>query len=345
MDNGEPIPFLLSIDERAQEQYEQSYSNVHARRRLYNYARPPINLSPEFKRGIGLHQSLDFHSSEERELLEVVFKEIDDEIIDIERKLAQMLDLKGTERVLDVGCSDGAFLRYLALGQGHKGEMVGIDKFNHAAFNQRIALGGRYVPIEFFTNDAAEQIWFPSDSIDVITNKFVVYHAERWEHMLDEMLRVVRPGGKVALATRGIENMNSVWEDTDEMADEMAKDEGVPKNERIEAFYHDAPPEEVIAEFEKRFEMIDYFEQSSKTNGSYLSLKGVQGWWDLYSSFFSIKDFKKYAKNPDDIEGLFMKLDKLVHEKVRPKYEDEINRRGEYRLEVEQYILIGTPKK
>jgi ubiquinone/menaquinone biosynthesis C-methylase UbiE len=110
--------------------------------------------------------------------------------------LAQALPLG--VKVLEVGTGKGRFLIRLAR---HAGTITTVDI---AAEEQRCArLNARYEGLEwktrFVVRDAARLPW-PPGSFDAAVTMNAMHHISRFKRVLKEMLRVVKPGGKIVLA-------------------------------------------------------------------------------------------------------------------------------------------------
>jgi SAM-dependent methyltransferase len=125
-----------------------------------------------------------------------------------ERELDQ-LNLRGDEHLLDVGCGRGAVL-IAAARRLPAGRVVGIDLWRglHQLGNDMAAtyanaeVNGVADRVELHTGDMTE-LPFPDDSFDVITSALAVHNvksAEGRHRALDEMVRVLRPGGRLLLA-------------------------------------------------------------------------------------------------------------------------------------------------
>jgi len=127
-----------------------------------------------------------------------------------ERARRQMLDAiawRGDERVLDVGCGNG-FLLVEAAKRLSTGTAIGIDAWKTGAGDQRAETARRNAYLEGVGDrveikDAdARQMPFPSQSLDVIVSSLMLHHAggsaDR-HRVLAEMLRVLKPGGKIVL--------------------------------------------------------------------------------------------------------------------------------------------------
>lgn len=99
-------------------------------------------------------------------------------------------------RLLDVGCGTGDFLR-LARTRGW--QVTGTELSPYAV--QAAAVDGLTV--------MGGEIWeagFPSDAFDVVTCWHVIEHAADPRRLLEEVRRVLRPGGWLLLATPNLED-------------------------------------------------------------------------------------------------------------------------------------------
>ena len=105
--------------------------------------------------------------------------------------------LKPGMRVLDAGCGSGRNLVYL-LRSGY--EVYGIDESEDAIRQVRqlaSTLAPQLSPNNFRT-EPVEQLSFADESVDVVVSSAVLHFArseEHWQAMLEEMWRVLRPGG------------------------------------------------------------------------------------------------------------------------------------------------------
>jgi len=100
-------------------------------------------------------------------------------------KVDRLLDLKPGERVLEVGCGAGHLTTRLA---ARGVDIVGIDANPKAS-----AIAGT----DRVRTMQAESLAFANDSFDVIVSVHAIEHIPGLEGALDEMARVLRPGGRV----------------------------------------------------------------------------------------------------------------------------------------------------
>jgi 2-polyprenyl-3-methyl-5-hydroxy-6-metoxy-1,4-benzoquinol methylase len=111
------------------------------------------------------------------------------------RRLSNLLAVLGrpssTVRLLDVGCSSGAFL-HSALRLGFSAE--GVEPSADAAQTARAA------GLKVFTG-YLEQAQFPDASFDAITLIEIVEHLRDARSLLQECARILKPGGVVLVTT------------------------------------------------------------------------------------------------------------------------------------------------
>ena len=99
--------------------------------------------------------------------------------------------------VLDVGCGAGDDLRSLAQLVGPTGRVVGVD--NSETMLQEARERTRGLPVECHTGDA-HHLDFAADSFDSCRAERVLQHVEDPFQAFAELVRVVRPGGRVVVA-------------------------------------------------------------------------------------------------------------------------------------------------
>ena len=124
-------------------------------------------------------------------------------------ELLDQLELRGDERVLDVGCGRGAVL-LLAAARVPRGRAVGIDLWsahdqsgNAEAVTRRNAeLEGVSDRVELVTGDMRE-LPLPDGSFDVVVSSLAIHNLSDPRdrvRALDEIVRVLKPGGRVVIA-------------------------------------------------------------------------------------------------------------------------------------------------
>lgn len=109
------------------------------------------------------------------------------------------LDLRGGERILDVGSGLGQFSRRMASAAGYK--VVGVER-DPAQINtarRLAAAAGEEGLVDFRRGDATalplgDEEWA---SFDIVHTRFLLEHVDNPEAVLEQMTRAVRPGGRV----------------------------------------------------------------------------------------------------------------------------------------------------
>jgi ubiquinone/menaquinone biosynthesis C-methylase UbiE len=114
-------------------------------------------------------------------------------------RLLETAHLEPGEVVLEVGCGTGVLDRWLAHRTGGANKIVGMD-INRFLLREAMALArqeGLEHLIEFREGNA-EAMPFPDNSFDVAMSSTVIQRVDA-DRMLPEMVRVTRPGGRVAV--------------------------------------------------------------------------------------------------------------------------------------------------
>lgn len=99
--------------------------------------------------------------------------------------------LEGYDRILDVGTGEGQVAR-LAMGQGSS-LVVGVDPTANQVAEARRRAGG---PV--YARAGADRLPFPDEAFDAVVACLVFEHIEAVDQAIDEVARVLRPGGRFA---------------------------------------------------------------------------------------------------------------------------------------------------
>lgn len=99
------------------------------------------------------------------------------------------------QRVLDVGCGTGVLARAAAERVGPQGLVVGLDPNA-----QMLAVARRKPSGVVWQSGAAEALPFDDASFDAVVSQFALMFVESTSVAIAEMLRVLRPGGRLAVA-------------------------------------------------------------------------------------------------------------------------------------------------
>jgi ubiquinone/menaquinone biosynthesis C-methylase UbiE len=134
---------------------------------------------------------------------EVFFQSLDaaDALESIQAYRQRMLDLCPPtvgQRILDVGCGIGHSALRLAPLVGATGCVVGLDKSDPLITEARRRATGLSAPLTYQVGDA-QHLDFPPQRFDVCRTERVLMYVDNPQQALDEMLRIVRPGGMLVL--------------------------------------------------------------------------------------------------------------------------------------------------
>ena len=130
--------------------------------------------------------------------------------LEVVQKVVDETRLQPGERVLDVGCGPGSLDRWLAYHTGEANPIVAVDISTHlmreaAALARSEGLEG----VIEFREASAEALPFPDSSFDV-SMSFTVAPFVDADLMLGEMMRVTRPGGRIAALANAADRPNII---------------------------------------------------------------------------------------------------------------------------------------
>lgn len=119
---------------------------------------------------------------------------------DVRQRMAALLDLQPSQRVLDVGCGTGDELRRLAPLLAPGGCAVGVDKSADmiAEASARCSVAVQ-VDVDFRQGDA-QDLRFCDGVFDACRAERILQHVAHPERAVREMLRILRSGGRLALS-------------------------------------------------------------------------------------------------------------------------------------------------
>ena len=106
------------------------------------------------------------------------------------------LGLKGGEAVLDAGCGPGYDAIRMASVVGRTGRVTGIDLSERMIAIAGAKAEGTGLPVSFRTGDV-HKLPFPDASFDAVRIERTLQILDNPGQILDEMIRVLRPGGRL----------------------------------------------------------------------------------------------------------------------------------------------------
>ncbi|MCW2955954.1 MAG: class SAM-dependent methyltransferase [Thermoleophilia bacterium] len=114
------------------------------------------------------------------------------------------------EQVLEVGCGDGRFSAQLRDELGAR--VVAFD------FSPGMAAQAALRGLDVQIGDIQVMPW-PDAQFDVVVANWMLYHVPDLDRGLAEIVRVLRPGGRLVASTMGHRHMRELWDLVDDGAD------------------------------------------------------------------------------------------------------------------------------
>lgn len=100
--------------------------------------------------------------------------------------------------MIDVGCGPGNFTGLFGAAVGESGMAVGVDASHHMLRRATLDNAGRNI---VYLRADAQNLPFTDRSTDAVTCLMALYLIEDPFKALDEIARVLRPGGRVVILT------------------------------------------------------------------------------------------------------------------------------------------------
>jgi len=127
----------------------------------------------------------------------------------VSEALCEAMDLHSTERALDIACGNGN----ASLSAARRGcQVTGIDLARGLLIQAGERSSAEHVHVHFLEGDA-ESLPFKGESFDVVLSTFGVMFAPDRKRAVNELMRVLKTGGKIGLATW--------WSETDVRISEL----------------------------------------------------------------------------------------------------------------------------
>jgi predicted nicotinamide N-methyase len=121
------------------------------------------------------------------------------------RTLLDLAQIHPGEKVLDVGCGSGVAIREVARRSAGANHLIGVDMSPYLLREARqLARQEGFGDVIEFHEGRAEALPFSDDSIDVALSCTVMEEGDA-DRMLTELIRVTKPGGRVAVVVRAVD--------------------------------------------------------------------------------------------------------------------------------------------
>lgn len=110
-------------------------------------------------------------------------------------RVAAAAAIRPGQRVLDVACGTGVLTRAAAIRTGPSGAVTGLD-----LSPRMLAIAAHLSPALTWQEGTAEALPFPDESFDAVVSQFGLMFVPDPALALREMMRVLKPGGRLAVA-------------------------------------------------------------------------------------------------------------------------------------------------
>lgn len=331
----------IALDPTAiKEEVDRQYGNgdggsayAHlARAALYGYAQPPIGEKNES----GEYDGFD-------------------------GVIARRLGLHGDEIVIDIACGDGRFVELLARHYCPNGAVIGINNSaNHYVPREALLKAEGFKHVAFVEGDAQDlSSTNIKDSVaDCVTKKFLDYHLPHPRASYKECYRILKPGGRLCVASRDPGNQGRMWEFMNPISDELHRmsldgetDLDYSQIQPPQTFYSRFNIEKVVAEMQAMGFVVDevYRQSTVSTDPAqhselWLPSRGVSeenAWLDYEHALMALAtEFRNVDGSPFSVGSRDMF--KAIHEVVKPVFDAEVAQYGHFTEAIEQGFVIGT---
>ena len=121
------------------------------------------------------------------------------------RHMMDVVQLQPGETVFEVGCGSGVLDRWLARSTSQANRIIGVD-VNRYLLREATALTAQegLADVIAFHEGDAEALRFPDNHVDVALS-FTVLEEGNADRMLAELVRVTKPGGRIAVMVRALD--------------------------------------------------------------------------------------------------------------------------------------------
>ncbi len=112
-------------------------------------------------------------------------------------------DPRPGEVVLDIGCGTGGLTAELAKRVGPKGKVLALDPDAARLALARAECPGEFRNLRYVSGRGEDLSWLPDDSLDLVYSNYVLHWVKDKARVMDEVMRCLRPGGRIAFELPG----------------------------------------------------------------------------------------------------------------------------------------------
>jgi SAM-dependent methyltransferase len=269
--------------------------------------------------------------------------EFQGENVDFYEMALAALDLRPSDKVIDLCCGSGEFTRMIA-ESGHPGGIMGVD-ISLGAINlaKSVQSKGGFDGISYEVGDARDLSFIPSGSKNKLTINYGLYHMAEPQRALKEAHRILEPGGTIVVLTRGRFNLVRQWSLIKGLVEKMGY---VPSDSPyLEFDIVDA--DEAIAEFfvPQPYSAFEKLVEPGK-NSVQRVLKIDASGWKFYSHTLASNALAIImAQDERQSDGeIGAEVRAMVEKVVKPLFFGEINGPSKYFMDYAQDRLIRAVK-
>lgn len=334
-DGGIPTP-----SELAHWHYEGTEGVVpigyYARRGMYKYVTPsPIEV-------VELNFDPDIYTLQKH-------------MTPIEHRLVEELyarHLDGSERTLEIGTGAGNLLDYMRLAKGHRGEMIGIDlnpnmfALNIVNISHNFSGSTRETDVSLQAGNG-EHLEFPNKSFRLVMIGNMLYHTDNPLAVIQEAFRVLADDGILVVSTRGPNNMRQAWEWEQSVGRALSNEPEYAGMISPVSFYNHFGIKDTRKALGKQGKIISSFYETAPSH--YSLAVPDSGWPDLRNLLiYMVKDdFMVWEEE----KGCYVRkspsggrLSKFVDQAAKSRFDQEVNKKGYYEMDVEEVYFIVEKK-
>ena len=132
-------------------------------------------------------------------------------------RVADAARIRPGDRVLDVACGTGVLTREVAKRAGAAGQVTGLD-----LADGMLAVAARLSPAIRWDQGSAEALPYPDGSFEAVVSQFGLMFVPDQPRALREMMRVLAPGGRLAVAVWGSLEVTPAYAAETRMVERMA---------------------------------------------------------------------------------------------------------------------------